>query len=238
MKDTTSRVGLRRGLVVALTSLVFLAAGAPAPSPSPAPAPPSLPELNEKVVAFARSKLGSRVGDGSCTTLAIKALQAAGARYYPMAEADGDFIWGQPIESFKEALPGDILQFRNAVFQGKKTLPRRRWMSWHHEYPHHTAIVAQVSEGGKVVVVLHQNVSAPGQDEKAPKNVLEGTLLMDSLQKGGWVRIYRPVPFSTPVRFFPRRPDRSNESEDVPAPAPSPSTDPSASPGSRSSPDP
>jgi hypothetical protein len=186
MKNTTFRFARPAMVLPMLAITVSLVSAGPA-------APPPLPELNAKIVAFAREKLGKSVGDGSCTTLAIAALRAAGARYYPQMEAGGDYVWGQPVDSFKESLPGDILQFHNAVFQGKKALPRRRWTSWHHEYPHHTAIVSQVSEGGKVVTVLHQNVTGQGKDAGDAKNVRETMLPVDSLQKGGWVRIYRPV---------------------------------------------
>jgi hypothetical protein len=207
------------------TAALLAAAGAPA----------ALPELNEKVAAFAREKLGRSVGDGSCATLAIAALDAAGAKAYPAAEPDGVLIWGKPIDSFREALPGDILQFHNAVFQGKKWVTRQRWISWHQEYPRHTAIVARVGEGGKVVTVLHQNVveqnkdaekakaksrakakakaadKAEGDGERAAddaKNVREGEIRVDSLQEGGWVRIYRPVPATHRDRFgFPASPD-------------------------------
>src|SRR3954451_9400673 len=150
-----------------------------------APAPPPLPELNERVLAFAREKLGTSVGEGSCTSLAIEALKEAGARRYPMGDPEGDYTWGQPVDSFKDALPGDVLQFHKAVFQGRTPLSGRRWMSWRQEYPHHTAIVSRVSQGGKVVSVLHQNVTAPGQPAKDAKNVQETTLRVDSLQKGG-----------------------------------------------------
>jgi hypothetical protein len=179
-------------LVLTSAALIVLAA-----APAPAPSTPPLPVLNEKVVAFARSRVGTSVGDGVCTTLAIAALKEAGARSYPMRDPGGEFTWGEPVESFKEALPGDILQFHNTVFQGKKYLSRYRWMSWHQEYPHHTAILAQVGEKGKLVVVLHQNVTMQGKQEKETKNVQETSLPMGSLQKGGWIRIYRPVAASS-----------------------------------------
>ena len=173
------------GVGLALAAVLLLSTGAPAPPP--------LPELNGKVVAYARANLGKVVGDGSCATLAIEALREAGARSDPFVEGDGELAWGQPVESFKEGLPGDILQFHDAVFHGRKATSRRRWITWHHEYPHHTAIVSRVSEGGNVVTVVHQNVTIHEKDGKDEKNVLEGPLRIDSLQKGGWVRIYRPV---------------------------------------------
>jgi hypothetical protein len=172
----------RRLVILLLTTAVGLA-----------PAPAELPPLNAKVVEFARAHLGKKVGDGSCITLAIESLEHAGARSFPLDRADGDYVWGQPIAHFKDALPGDVLQFRDAEFKGKKRLPKRRWISWHYRYPHHTAIVSAVSDGGKVITVLHQNVGPKEASDDQKKLVQEGTLRTDSLQEGGWVRIYRPV---------------------------------------------
>jgi hypothetical protein len=197
-----------RLVVVSLSTIVLITAAAPEPTP--------LPVLNEKVVAYARNQLGTCVGDGSCTSLAIAALKSAGARYYPMAEPGGEFTWGEPVESFKDALPGDILQFRNAVFRGRKNLPGGRWITWHHEYPHHTAIVSGVSERGKAVAILHQNVTGQGKDAKEALNVQEATIRVDSLQKGGSVRIFRPVAARTPYQR--RQAEPSPEPEESPSP--------------------
>jgi hypothetical protein len=199
MKSLTPRIAARTLLLLGLAAALLLCPVAAAPAPAPAP---PLPELNEKVVAFARTKVGARVGDGMCTSLAVAALKEAGAQFYPTHEPSGDLTWGQPIESFKDALPGDILQFRDAVLQGKKFVSRRHWVSWHQEYPRHTAIVARVSEGGKVVVVLHQNVSMQGKEGKDALNVQETTLPVDSLQKGGSIRIFRPIAAPGPRRRF------------------------------------
>jgi hypothetical protein len=186
MKRFDLPIAPRWAPVLAIAAVVLLAAA------EPGPAPP-LPGLNEKVLAFAQAKLGTSVGDGQCTSLAIAALRDAGARAYPMGERDGDFVWGEPIDSFKEALPGDILQFRNAVLKGNKPLSRGRRTSWHFEFPHHTAIVAAVSPGGTRITILHQNVTMGGKDKKDAKLVQETLLPIDSLQKGGWIHIFRPV---------------------------------------------
>jgi hypothetical protein len=200
----------RASIVLTSAAVLLVTSGAPAPPAT------TLPELNEKVLAFARAKLGQSVGDGSCATLAIAALGAAGARCYPSAEPDGALVWGRTVASFKEALPGDILQFHNAIFQGKKAITKRRWISWHHEYPRHTAIVSRVSEGGNLIAVLHQNVIMKDKDKDKSKgkdkvkenetdaeDVQEGEIRIDSLLKGGWVRIYRPVAAPAPGRFVP-----------------------------------
>jgi hypothetical protein len=166
-------------------------------APGAAPDPTPLPPLNEKVVAFARSLLGKKVGDGQCLTLAIFALRSAGAGGYSLREPNGDFVWGTLIEQPREAKPGDVLQFRDAVFKGKRYITKRRWITWHQEYAHHTAIVAEVRDQGKTLIVLHQNVGNAEKDPEKVKTVQEGTLRMDSLQPGGWVRIYRPVAASS-----------------------------------------
>ena len=165
----------------------------PAPAPPKTPAEPSLPPINAKVLAFARGKVGEKVGDGQCTSLAIAAVREAGARRYPF-EGGGDFVWGEPVDSFREALPGDILQFRDAVFKGRRNVSSRRVVTWHHEYPHHTAIVAGVKDNGKLVTLLHQNVGPRGSTPEDRQKVREETLRADSLQDGGHVWIYRPSP--------------------------------------------
>jgi hypothetical protein len=178
-------------------------------SPADAPVPGAM--LNDKIVAFARSSLGKKVGNGDCTTLALAALRDSGARVFSLRRADGDYVWGELIESPKEARSGDILQFRDAVFKGKQRFSGGRWISWHYEYHHHTAIVDAVKMDGKVLLILHQNVGGKDVTEEKKRTVQEGTLRMDSLQKGGWVRIYRPLP---PVELDPKEertedPDRS-----------------------------
>lgn len=172
---------------------VFLATSALGLFGSAPAEPPTLPILNQKVAEFAESQRGKKVGDGSCVTLAVEALRSANAKRFRLNRADGDYVWGRRVDDFKDALPGDILQFRDAEFKGKKYLTRRRWISWHESYPHHTAIVSGAGEGGKVLTILHQNVGPKGADDDQKQIVQQGTLRIDSLQKGGWVRIYRPI---------------------------------------------
>jgi hypothetical protein len=151
-----------------------------------------IPPLNHKVLEFARKRIGEKVADGQCISLAVEALRYAGAKRYPF-DPSGDFVWGRPVASFNEVLPGDILQFRNAVFEGKRWITKRRWVSWHHEYAHHTAIVSEVREGGRVVAILHQNVGAHDADDATKQVVQEASIRPESLQAGGAVAIYRPV---------------------------------------------
>jgi hypothetical protein len=164
--------------------------------------PEPLPPLNAKIHEFAKASLGKPVGDGICITLAVEALKAAGAKRYPF-DRSGDYAWGEPVADLKDALPGDILQFRDAVFHGQRSLGGGRTIRWHSEYPHHTAIVARVEKGGKIITIYHQNVTTKGKDEADKGNVREGELRMDSLQKGGWIKAYRSVPADPPTTRKP-----------------------------------
>ena len=161
--------------------------------------PEPLPPLNEKVVAFAKAQIGKPVGDGVCVTLIVEALREAGARRVPLDDPSGNYAWGELVPDLRDALPGDILQFRDAVFRGQRSLGKGKTARWHHEYPHHTAIVARTQGGGKILTIYHQNVTTQGQAEADKGNVQEGELRMDSLQKGGWVKVYRPVPTDRPA---------------------------------------
>ncbi len=158
-----------------------------------------IPEMNRQVAAFARAHVGQKVGDGECTSLAVAALKSAGAKGRPLNRGDGDYVWGRAVDSFREALPGDIVQFRDAVFSGKRYVTSRRWVSWHYEYPHHTAVVASIRERGKVVALWHQNVGTTDTKDADRKLVTETTLRTESLKKGGKVWIYRPVASDVPL---------------------------------------
>jgi hypothetical protein len=185
-----------RWVVVGL--IVFAAAGAmaaetkKADAKKKAPEPP--PELNRKVLEFARKHEGEKVGDGQCITLAIEALRAAGARQPPLRGRE-DFAWGREVPKLADALPGDILQFRDAVFKGTQPLPGGGILHTTSKYEHHTAIVASVKKTSKglVITVLHQNTGGAGTTPADRLIVQEGTLRMADLRKGGTVRAYRPT---------------------------------------------
>lgn len=158
----------------------------------------SLP-LNEKVLAFAMSKLGEQVGNGECWTLANDAVLAAGGRSSP-AYKDfpdrGDYVWGELVYGVtakdgkqsdnptagKKMAPGDIVQFRDARFEGARPGGGTYSMT----APHHTAVVAAVGADGKTIGVLHQNWAGK-------KTVAEATFALRDM-KGGCVRVYRPLP--------------------------------------------
>ncbi len=181
--------------MVTLALIACLVASGPPPGDVPSPLPP----LNAKVVEFARSSLGQPVGDGICITLAVEALREAGARRVPLDDPKGDYAWGEPVPDLKDVLPGDILQFRDAVFHGQRPTGRGRITRWHDEYPHHTAVVARVERGGKLITIYHQNVETKGKGDSEKGNVREGELRMESLRKGGTIKAYRPIPSDRPA---------------------------------------
>jgi hypothetical protein len=189
----------RRDLLAAplfATSVLILSAGSSGPAQKGAKTP-ELPPLNKKVLEYAREHLGKKVGNGQCTALADDALKAAGARGSSHREPNADYTWGRRVESFKKVLPGDVLQFRSAVFEGKRALGSGQTLSWRYEYPHHTAIVAEVRDKGRSVILLHQNVGPPGASEEKKQVVQQDTIRADSL-KSGSVWIYRPVEVDAP----------------------------------------
>jgi hypothetical protein len=185
---------MRRSIVIFIVCVVGLGA-------SPDKKPEPLPPLNAKVFEFAKASLGKPVGDGICITLAVEALKEAGAKHYPF-DRSGDYVWGDLVPDLKDALPGDVLQFRDAVFRGQRSLGGGKTARWFAEYPHHTAIVAKVERAGKLITIYHQNVTTQGRGESEKGNVQEGELRMESLQKGGWVKAYRPIPAPPPKKPF------------------------------------
>jgi hypothetical protein len=157
--------------------------------------PNAVSSLNEKVLEFARSKMGEVVGDGECTSLVHAAYRSAGAKRFRRSDRDQDLVWGERLESLQDARPGDVLQFRDAVFKGRKTYRNGTYKYWEYKYPQHTAIVANAKKtrAGLVITVLHQNVINGTPDKEGSRPVRMDRLNMSELQPGGQVVAYRPV---------------------------------------------
>jgi hypothetical protein len=145
--------------------------------------------LNDKIVEFARSKLGQRVGDGECTALALEALRYAGA-----TPRGSGRRWGEELPSIRDARPGDILQFENAVFVRRRLRSDGALVTLEFTYPHHTAIVSGVRKRGKGVLlaILHQNAGVAGGDDEDLKVVQQWTINPTEM-KSGTLKAYRPV---------------------------------------------
>ncbi len=139
--------------------------------------------VNEQVVEFARSKLGQKVGDGQCSTLAAEALRYAGGR---IRQGD-DGVWGDELKSLLNAKPGDIVQFENVVFQYTYLREDGATITQTNTFEHHTAVITRVRKRGTkpILVVLHQNVGGIQIVEEWTMNMAH--------KKRGTVKIYRPV---------------------------------------------
>lgn len=141
----------------------------------------------DRVLEFARSKLGQKVGDGECSALAAAALRYAGATKRGRA-------WGEELGSIGDVRPGDILQFEGVTFVRNLVREDGAVLTLNFAMPHHTAIVSGVGKRGKNlrVKVLHQNAGFEGVPEDERRVVQEWTLDTAEM-KGGKVRAYRPV---------------------------------------------
>jgi hypothetical protein len=95
------------------------------------------------------------------------------------------------LPALEDAIPGDLLQFRDATFVSRKRVPGSIQIETR-LFPHHTAIVSEVRNGGKVLMLLHQNVLLDGEDPSLEKLVREEPLTIAE-HRLGVVRAYRPV---------------------------------------------
>ena len=122
------------------------------------------------MLAFARSQVGQKDGDGECTTLVEDALEkgkAKGVRAFGKVGPDTDYKWGTPV-SLPHVRPGDVIQFRDYVLVVTIVTETRTGNVIHtreeedeQTRPHHTALVEKVmGDGG--LTVLEQNVP-PGE---------------------------------------------------------------------------
>ena len=135
---------------------------------------PDVPDLNLKVLEFAREHVGQKVGNGECWTLANDALKAAGAK-----GADG-YTFGRELRDGEPALPGDIVQFTSVRLEHANG----SWQTLGH--PNHTAVVVQAE--GDVYQVLHQNMGGV--------KIVGPAKLNFAAKTEGKIQIFRPVPKS------------------------------------------
>jgi hypothetical protein len=133
--------------------------------------------------------VGLKVGDGQCTALATEALRHSGAT---VRGPEGR--WGEELPSVRDARPGDVLQFEDAVFIRRRLRADGAVVTLEFQYPHHTAIVADVRRRGKNVIIgiLHQNAGIVGGDVENRQVVQEWTINLAEMKRGT-LKAYRPV---------------------------------------------
>jgi hypothetical protein len=150
---------------------------------------------NDKVVEYAKSQVGKQVGNGECWTLANEAMKLAGTKssfHFTDTPNKGDYVWGtlsfgldgkgaKESGALKDVKPGDIMQFRDAKFSGRKGNGTYTMTA-----SHHTAVVVKADKMAKTITILHQNWNGK-------KTVAEETLPLGDL-KEGWIKVYRPQP--------------------------------------------
>lgn len=144
------------------------------------------------VLRFCRDRIGRKVGDGQCATLATMALVNAGADGRGEDHPNpGDYVWGNFVARFSTnhrdviaklglVAGGDVIQFRNARFQGNSPSGVSYWM----QASHHTAIVESVDVPSGAIRILHQNWNG--------KKMVRRDVLVVSDLREGWLRVYRP----------------------------------------------
>lgn len=138
-------------------------------------APPAAPlTTNQKILTWARGKLGQQIGIGECWDLGESALKQAGAKTStdlgPIG-ADDDYIWGDEETDLKKVGPGDILQLRDhkvttsteTVYTFADGTEDTDSTSDEFERPHHTAIVDTGLDANGVFKTLEQNVKPSGK---------------------------------------------------------------------------
>lgn len=146
-------------------------------------------DLNAGVLEFARARLGEKVGDGECASLAMAALRDLGIR--PRVSREG-VTWGKARDRAQDAQPGDVLQFEDAQFV-HKTRDRNRTTTQTYSFTHHTAIVAEVKKvrGKTRLTILHQNAGFTGDSDETRRKVSQWTVDLDDLTEGT-VTAYQP----------------------------------------------
>jgi hypothetical protein len=139
--------------------------------------------INDQVLEFARSKLGQKVGDGQCSSLAAEALRHAGGA--PRRGEHG--VWGDELKSLVDTKPGDVIQFDDVEFVHREFREDGAMLTQVISFPHHTAIIARVRKRGTkpILVILHQNVGG--------SQIVQEWTINIAHKSRGTVKVYRPV---------------------------------------------
>ena len=129
--------------------------------------------ITTKLIAWARGRVGQKVGAGECWDLVNSALVAAGAKGsedFGTIGDDVDYIWGDEV-ALNAAQAGDIVQTRDHVVT-TTVKTRIRFADGTEEdgdedtkiekRPHHSAIVASLLDKHGTLVTLEQNVEPKG----------------------------------------------------------------------------
>lgn len=135
-----------------------------------------LPEANQKVLAYALSQQGHKVGDGICGTLIKASLDNWNSKWktvYPSHK--GIVQYGRKLKSKEVVLPGDILEFDNVV-------------AIDYSAESHGAIVKEVLSNGNIVVLDQNSGDRHGKNNKVDFWVVDRSKIIK-----GKLIFYRPI---------------------------------------------
>jgi hypothetical protein len=130
---------------------------------------PEVPAVNLAVLQFAKVSIGKTIGNGECWTLAAEALSAS------EAQGANGYTFGRKLAKDESVLPGDIIQFTSARFEGPGW-----WLQL--GSPNHTAIVEEVLSDTACSIL-----------EQHPGPVTEATIDFKNLKSGSF-EFWRPQP--------------------------------------------
>lgn len=160
---------MKKSLIITISLSFYLAA---------ANAQEGIPQLNQQIVNYVSTTIGTKVNRGECWDLASEALNRNNADW------DMKYEYGERYNPKKEnVLPGDLIQFESVTVQYKKGI-----VTYTETMGHHTAIVYRViDQEQKIFELAHQNTDFSGRkvglSEFNLSNVTKGKIMF-----------YRPVP--------------------------------------------
>lgn len=131
-----------------------------------------IPAINQKIVGYVKSTIGTKVNRGECWDLAYEALTRHECMW------DWEYEYGEKYNPKKEVVfPGDLIQFENVTLKYRKGN-----MSVTETMGHHTAIVYHIIDQEKKIFELaHQNTEFSGKtvglSEFNLNNVTKGEII-------------------------------------------------------------
>ncbi len=188
---TVSKRAAKPGLLRCLSGSLISASLAAGISATASAADPELPPANAAVVRFCEDHLGKKVGDGQCAALVDQALRAADA--HSLGDAGPGPDRGTQVERPDDALPGDIVRFRDVTVltrtpNGVKIV---------RTFPDHAAVVAGNRGAGRFDL-YEQNVAAPGGNSARQGKTRRLALDLRGMIRGE-VKFFRPKPKAAPI---------------------------------------
>ena len=143
--------------------------------------------VSQRVVRWATTQEGKKVGRGECWDLPFEALKHSGAKT-PWDLGSDLYVWGVRVENLSDAQPGDILQFVGVKIRREwvRADGRQAWEEYNFQ-ERHSAIVLSVDKGLFFTTLnAHVNHSRKVQRLRfnlSPENITAGTIYL-----------YRPTP--------------------------------------------